>query len=92
MPPEAIGPLERALLVTSAHGVKASLLLQALVWPDLCEQLPDGRGEFTQMAAPSRLRPSTACFATPYGTSDAVEGRAARPAHLNASDGTAGDR
>ncbi|MER7639354.1 hypothetical protein [Streptomyces sp. NPDC126522] len=92
MPPEAIGPLARALLVTNTHGVKASLLLQALVWPDLCEQLPYGRREFTQMAAPSRLRTSAACLAAPYGTSGAFEGRAARPAHLNASDGTTGDR
>ncbi|MER6208782.1 hypothetical protein ACWDG9_26165 [Streptomyces sp. NPDC001073] len=51
MPPEAIGPLARALLVTAAHGVKASLLHQALEWPDLPEQLPDGRGEFTQTGA-----------------------------------------
>ncbi|WP_420309501.1 hypothetical protein ACOB87_02530 [Streptomyces sp. YS-B37] len=51
MPPEAIGPLERALLVTTAHGVRASLLRQALEWPGLREQLPDGRGEFTQTDA-----------------------------------------
>ncbi|WP_328834504.1 hypothetical protein OHT77_03155 [Streptomyces sp. NBC_00252] len=51
MPPEAIGPLERALLVTTAHGVRASLLHQALEWPDLRDQLPHGRLEFTQTGA-----------------------------------------
>ncbi|MFE2889575.1 Acg family FMN-binding oxidoreductase [Streptomyces sp. NPDC059272] len=41
--------LERVLLVATAHGVKASLLHQALEWPDLREQLADGRREHTQM-------------------------------------------
>lgn len=54
MPPEAIGPLARALLVTTAHGAKATLPHQALEWPALREQLPDGRREFTQKA----LRPT----------------------------------
>ncbi|WP_323185603.1 hypothetical protein [Streptomyces sp. NBC_01239] len=50
MSPEAIGPLKRALLVTTAQSVRASLLRQALEWPDLRKQLSDGRREFTQMA------------------------------------------
>ncbi|WP_367325306.1 nitroreductase family protein [Streptomyces sp. HUAS ZL42] len=33
--------LERVLLVATAHGVRASLLHQALEWPDLREQLTD---------------------------------------------------
>ncbi|MEV5528471.1 Acg family FMN-binding oxidoreductase [Streptomyces prunicolor] len=41
--------LERVLLVATTHGVRASLLHQALEWPDLREQLTDGRREFTQM-------------------------------------------
>ncbi|MFD4560109.1 Acg family FMN-binding oxidoreductase [Streptomyces sp. NPDC058469] len=41
--------LERVLLVATAHGVRASLLHQALEWPDLREQLADGRREHAQM-------------------------------------------
>ena len=41
--------LERVLLVATVHGVKASLLHQALEWPDLREQLADGRREHAQM-------------------------------------------
>ncbi|KPI19045.1 nitroreductase [Actinobacteria bacterium OK074] len=35
--------LERVLLVATAHGVRTSLLHQALEWPDLRAQLVDGR-------------------------------------------------
>jgi nitroreductase len=41
--------LERVLLVATVHGVRASLLHQALEWPDLREQLADGRREHAQM-------------------------------------------
>ncbi|WP_329241505.1 hypothetical protein OG223_02215 [Streptomyces sp. NBC_01478] len=41
--------LERALLVATAHGVRASLLHQALEWPDLREQLADSRRAHAQM-------------------------------------------
>jgi hypothetical protein len=41
--------LERLLLVATTHGVRASLLHQALEWPDLREQLADGRREHAQM-------------------------------------------
>ncbi|WP_262064443.1 Acg family FMN-binding oxidoreductase [Streptomyces sp. STR69] len=41
--------LERVLLVATAHGVRASLLHQALEWPDLREQLADGERQHTQM-------------------------------------------
>jgi hypothetical protein len=37
--------LERVLLVATAHGVRASLLHQALEWPDLREQLVGGTDE-----------------------------------------------
>ncbi|MGW1555622.1 Acg family FMN-binding oxidoreductase [Streptomyces sp. NPDC002144] len=44
--------LERVLLVATAHGVRASLLHQAVEWPDLREQLtssPDERRANAQM-------------------------------------------
>ncbi|GGO41833.1 hypothetical protein ABT039_17375 [Streptomyces lasiicapitis] len=44
--------LERVLLVATAHGVRASLLHQALEWPDLRERLAGEQGdrpEHTQM-------------------------------------------
>jgi len=41
--------LERVLLVATAHGVKASLLHQALEWPDLREHLADGQRQHAQM-------------------------------------------
>jgi hypothetical protein len=41
--------LERVLLVATAHGVRTSLLHQALEWPDLRGQLVDGRRRFAQM-------------------------------------------
>ncbi|MHC5906770.1 Acg family FMN-binding oxidoreductase [Streptomyces sp. S6] len=44
--------LERVLLVATAHGLRASLLHQALEWPDLREQLlpgSDGRKAHAQM-------------------------------------------
>ncbi|MFE2422972.1 Acg family FMN-binding oxidoreductase [Streptomyces hokutonensis] len=41
--------LERVLLVATAHGVRASLLHQALEWPDLREQLADSRRAHVQM-------------------------------------------
>lgn len=41
--------LERVLLVATAHGVRASLLHQALEWPDLREQLTDSRRAHPQM-------------------------------------------
>jgi len=44
--------LERVLLVATAHGLRASLLHQALEWPDLREQLlpgTDGRKAHAQM-------------------------------------------
>ncbi|MFC8348404.1 Acg family FMN-binding oxidoreductase [Streptomyces sp. NPDC057280] len=44
--------LERVLLVATAHGVRASLLHQALEWPDLREQFAatgDGRRAHAQM-------------------------------------------
>ncbi|WP_411572871.1 hypothetical protein [Streptomyces acidiscabies] len=44
--------LERVLLVATAHGLRASLLHQALEWPDLREQLvpgADGRKAHAQM-------------------------------------------
>ncbi|MFI6624996.1 Acg family FMN-binding oxidoreductase [Streptomyces sp. NPDC050528] len=41
--------LERVLLVATAHGVRASLLHQALEWPDLREHLADDRREHAQM-------------------------------------------
>ena len=41
--------LERVLLVATAHGVKASLLHQALEWPDLREHLTDGQRQHAQM-------------------------------------------
>ncbi|WP_328500580.1 hypothetical protein OG828_07670 [Streptomyces sp. NBC_00457] len=37
--------LERVLLVATAHGVRASMLHQALEWPDLREQLVQTSGE-----------------------------------------------
>ncbi|WP_328766651.1 Acg family FMN-binding oxidoreductase [Streptomyces sp. NBC_00286] len=37
--------LERVLLVATAHGVRASLLHQALEWPDLRDQLGQGPGD-----------------------------------------------
>jgi nitroreductase len=43
------GALERVLLVATAHGLRASLLHQALEWPDLREQLVDGRRAHAQM-------------------------------------------
>ncbi|XUL91700.1 Acg family FMN-binding oxidoreductase [Streptomyces galilaeus] len=41
--------LERVLLVATAHGVRASLLHQALEWPDLRGQLTDSRRAHAQM-------------------------------------------
>ncbi|MEU6541381.1 nitroreductase family protein [Streptomyces sp. NPDC047000] len=44
--------LERVLLVATAHGIRASLLHQALEWPDLREQVtgdPDDRRTHAQM-------------------------------------------
>ncbi|MFJ9898361.1 Acg family FMN-binding oxidoreductase [Streptomyces sp. NPDC091280] len=41
--------LEHVLLVATGHGVRASLLHQALEWPDLREQLADGRRAHPQM-------------------------------------------
>lgn len=41
--------LERVLLVATARGVQASLLHQALEWPDLREQLVTGRRGHPQM-------------------------------------------
>ncbi|MGC4987223.1 Acg family FMN-binding oxidoreductase [Streptomyces sp. DT193] len=41
--------LERVLLLATAHGVRASLLHQALEWPDLREQLVDSRRKSAQM-------------------------------------------
>ena len=41
--------LERVLLVATAHGVRASLLHQALEWPDLREHLADGQRQHAQM-------------------------------------------
>ena len=45
--------LERVLLVATAHGIRASLLHQAMEWPDLREQLgpapQDGRRAHAQM-------------------------------------------
>ena len=41
--------LERVLLVATSHGVKASLLHQALEWPDLRDQLTDGERQHAQI-------------------------------------------
>ncbi|MBK3576426.1 nitroreductase family protein [Streptomyces sp. MBT65] len=41
--------LERVLLVATAHRVRASLLHQALEWPDLREQLGDSQRAHVQM-------------------------------------------
>jgi nitroreductase len=47
--------LEHALLVATAHGVRASLMSQALEWPDLRWALRDPRGGYAQVQMLIRL-------------------------------------
>jgi hypothetical protein len=71
--------LERVLLIATAHGVRASLLYQALEWSDLREQLTaptDARPSHAQMVirlgygpeGPASPRRDEALLSAPPGT------------------------